>query len=129
MDVKVTMPTRKGISGYLSYSLMKGSATLPAVGGLFLGEEALQQLDGSEDIAITQDQRHTIRGRLRYDLNPRVWAAATFHYGSGLPVEIEEGADAEVGIPACVAPACVEVVARVVAARSGKGDTNHVATQ
>ena len=63
MDVKVTMPTRKGISGYLSYSLMKGSATLPAVGGLFLGEEALQQLDGSEDIAITQDQRHTIRGR------------------------------------------------------------------
>jgi hypothetical protein len=93
MDMKVTMPTRKGISGYLSYSLMKGSATLPAVGGLFLGEEAIQQLDGSEDIAITQDQRHTIRGRLRYDLNPRVWAAATLHYGSGLPVEIEEGAD------------------------------------
>jgi hypothetical protein len=93
MDVKVTIPTRNGISGYLSYSLMKGSATLPAVGGLFLGEEALEQLEGSGDIAITQDQRHTIRGRLRYDLNPRVWAAATIRYGSGLPVEIEDAVD------------------------------------
>jgi hypothetical protein len=72
---------------------MKGSATLPAVGGLFLGEDALGQLEGSDDITITQDQRHTIRGRLRYDLNPRVWAAATLRYGSGLPVEIEDNAD------------------------------------
>jgi outer membrane cobalamin receptor len=93
MDVKVTMPARKGISGYMSYSLMKGSATLPAVGGLFVGEEALAQLDGSDEIAITQDQRHTVRGRLRYDVNPRVWTAVTFHYGSGLPVEIEDGVD------------------------------------
>jgi hypothetical protein len=89
MDVKLTMPARDGVSGYVSYSLMKGSATLPAVGGLFLGEEALAQLEGSGDIAITQDQRHTIRGRVRYDINPRAWAAATIRYGSGLPVEIE----------------------------------------
>ena len=93
VDLKVTMPTRNGISGYVSYSLMKGSATLPAVGGLFLGEEALQQLESSDDIAITQDQRHTIRGRLRYDIIPRVWAAATIRYGSGLPVEIEDAVD------------------------------------
>jgi hypothetical protein len=72
---------------------MKGSARLPAVGGLFLGEDALAQLEGSDDIAITQDQRHTIRGRLRYDINPRVWAAATLRYGSGLPVEIEDNVD------------------------------------
>jgi len=93
IDVKVTMPVRNGISGYVSYSLMKGSARLPAVGGLFLGEDALAQLEGSDDIAITQDQRHTIRGRLRYDINPRVWAAATLRYGSGLPVEIEDNVD------------------------------------
>jgi len=93
MDVKLTIPTRNGVSGYVSYSLMKGSATLPAVGGLFLGEDALAQLEGSEDIAITQDQRHTIRGRVRYDVNPRVWAAATIHYGSGLPVEIDDNVD------------------------------------
>jgi hypothetical protein len=93
MDIKMTLPARHGISGYVSYSLMKGSATLPAVGGLFLGEEALAQLEGSQDIAITQDQRHTIRGRLRYDFGPRVWAAATIRYGSGLPVEIDENLD------------------------------------
>src|SRR5262249_61037660 len=73
MDVKVTMPARNGVSGYVSYSLMKGSATLPAVGGLFLGEEPLAELERSDDIAITQDQRHTIRGRVRYDVNPRAW--------------------------------------------------------
>jgi outer membrane receptor for Fe3+-dicitrate len=95
MDVKVTLPARNGVSGYVSYSLMKGSATLPAVGGLFLGQEALAQLEGSEDIAISQDQRHTIRGRVRFDINPRVWAAATMHYGSGLPVEIDDTVDAD----------------------------------
>ena len=93
VDVKVTMPTRNGVSGYVSYSLMKGSATLPAVGGLFLGDEALAQLEGSGDIAITQDQRHTIRGRLRYDISSRLWTAATIRYGSGLPVEIDEHLD------------------------------------
>jgi hypothetical protein len=96
MDLKLTLPNRVGLSGFVSYSLMKGSATLPAVGGLFLGEEALEQLEGSDNIAITQDQRHTIRGRLRYDLNRRVWAAATIRYGSGLPVEIEDNVDEEV---------------------------------
>src|SRR5262245_3359742 len=93
MDVKVTLPARNGVSGYVSYSLMKGSATFPAVGGLFLGEEALAALTGSDDIAITQDQRHTIRGRVRYDINPRAWAAATIRYGSGLPVEIDDTID------------------------------------
>jgi hypothetical protein len=95
MDVKVTMPVRNGVSGYMSYSLMKGSATLPAVGGLFLGDEAIQQLEESDEIAITQDQRHTIRGRLRYDVNPRIWTAATIRFGSGLPVEIDESIDDE----------------------------------
>lgn len=93
LDMKLTMPTRHGVSGYVSYSLMKGSAALPAVGGLFLGEDALSQLESSDDIAITQDQRHTIRGRVRYDISPRVWAAATIHYGSGLPVEIDDIVD------------------------------------
>jgi len=96
MDLKLTMPVRNGISGYVSYSLMKGSATLPAVGGLFLGADALEQLEGADDIAITQDQRHTIRGRLRYDINPRIWAAASIRYGSGLPVEIEDNADEDI---------------------------------
>jgi hypothetical protein len=90
------MPVRNGISGYVSYSLMKGSATLPAVGGLFLGADALEQLEGAGDIAITQDQHHTIRGRLRYDINPRIWAAASIRYGSGLPVEIEDNADEDI---------------------------------
>ena len=93
MDTKLTLPPWRSISGYFSYSLLKGTATLPAVGGLFLGEQALESLNASGDVAISQDQRHTLRGRARYDLNPRVWVAMSVRYGSGLPVEIEEAVD------------------------------------
>ena len=44
-------------------------------------------------VAITQDQRHTLRAQARYDLTSRVWMAATIRYGSGLPVEIEGDLD------------------------------------
>jgi hypothetical protein len=93
IDAKLTLPPLRKLSGFFSYSLLKGSATLPAVGGLFLDEAALRQLEASGDVAITQDQRHTIRGQARYDIHSRAWLAASVRYGSGLPVEIENDPD------------------------------------
>jgi len=93
IDAKLTLPPWRQLSASFSYSLLKGSATLPAVGGLFLGEAALRRLEASDDVAITQDQRHTIRGHAKYDVNSRAWVAASIRYGSGLPVEIEDDAD------------------------------------
>ncbi len=63
-------------------------------GGLFLGDEiscnsngvcAPAQLAGH--FPDSQDQRHTARTRVRYQLTPRVWSAAGAEYGSGLPFE------------------------------------------
>jgi hypothetical protein len=36
---------------------------------------------------LTQDQRHTVRARWRYQVVPRIWLALGGEYGSGLPVE------------------------------------------
>ena len=93
MDAKVTLPTWRRTSGFVSYALLKGTADLPVVGGLFIGDEALEELEATGTVPITQDQRHTFRAQARYDLSPRIWTAATVRYGSGLPVELEGDTD------------------------------------
>jgi outer membrane cobalamin receptor len=95
VDTKVTLLPVHRISGFASYSLLSGTARLPLVGGLFVGEDALADLDGEGDVAVTQDQRHTVRGQLRYAATDRFWFAATVRYGSGLPVELEADVDDE----------------------------------
>src|SRR6185295_17264590 len=47
----------------------------------------------TDRIPITQDQRHTVRARVRYQLHSRAWTAALVKYGSGLPVELEDGVE------------------------------------
>ena len=47
------------------------------------------------EVPITQDQRHTVRGQLRYTMNDRFWLAERVRYGSGLPVELEGEVDKE----------------------------------
>jgi outer membrane receptor protein involved in Fe transport len=89
LDTKLTLPTWRRLSGFLSYALLTGTADLPVVGGLFLGEEAAEELEEAGTIVITQDQRHTLRAHVRYDIGERLWAGATLRYGSGLPVELE----------------------------------------
>lgn len=93
IDAKLTVLHRRRASGFVTYSLLKGTARLPVVGGLFLGEDALAALEAQGDVAITQDQRHTVRGQIRVDAGERAWVAASMRYGSGLPVEMDESID------------------------------------
>ncbi len=88
VDVKLDLPTWRNLSGYVSYSNMKGVAQLPVVGGLFLGSDAEGVLGATTAFPISQDQRNTARARFRYQIRPRVWAAMAAQYGSGLPVEL-----------------------------------------
>jgi TonB-dependent receptor-like protein len=84
----------KRLSGSLSYAWMKGVGDLPIAGGLFLGEDA-SLLSSSDTFAISQDQRHTLRGRAGYQLSASAWVALSGAYGSGLPFEFEgEAAEA-----------------------------------
>ena len=93
VDVKLTLPRWRNLSGFLSYSNMIGIAQLPAVGGLFLGSDASGILSDTSSFPVSQDQRNTARGRARYQIWPRLWLAASAEYGSGLPVEINGDSD------------------------------------
>jgi hypothetical protein len=96
VDSKLTVTPWRRVSGFVSYSLLKGTARLPVVGGLFLGAEALEELEEDDEVPITQDQRHTLRAQIRVDVNSRAWLVLNARYGSGLPVELEDDVDDDV---------------------------------
>ena len=89
-EAKVDVPSGSRVSGFLSYSYQVGMAWNPVTGGLFLGANATaaaSQLSGH--FPITQDQRNTLRGRLRYQVQPRLWTAAGVEFDSGLPFQFD----------------------------------------
>ncbi len=88
-DVKLTLPKWGAFGGSASYSYMVGRADLPVTGGLFLGSQAADAL--TEDrVPISQDQRHTVRARIRHQTTARAWIGLALRYGSGLPVELAD---------------------------------------
>jgi len=88
-EAKVDVHPLGPVSGQLSYSNMIGVGRLPVAGGLFLGDEVNGLLDGSGSFPVSQDQRNTLRSRIRIQVHPRVWFAVAHSYNSGLPFEIE----------------------------------------
>jgi hypothetical protein len=85
-------------SGFGSYSWIVGNCWLPVVGGLLLGSEsgvavgptgALINTQLTGRIPDSQDQRNTIRTRVRYEVTPRLWFAVGADYNSGLPFEAD----------------------------------------
>lgn len=77
-------------TGVISYSYEVGNAWFPVTGGLFLADDASaaeSQLSGH--FPDSQDQRNTIRGRLRYQIAPRFWIAGGIQYDTGLPFEFD----------------------------------------
>jgi hypothetical protein len=90
-EVRLGVPRWRQLSGSVSYAWMRGVGDLPITGGLFLDDDELQESSGRFD--ISQDQRHTVRGRLAYQIRPGAWAALGAAYGSGLPFEFEDDPD------------------------------------
>jgi hypothetical protein len=87
-EAKLEVPDWHGFSGFLSYSYTVGNAWFPVTGGLFLGTDATSattQLLGH--FPDSQDQRNTVRGRVRYQIAPRFWIAGGIQYDTGLPFE------------------------------------------
>ncbi len=85
---KVDIPEWRHLSGYASYSWIVGNVWLPVTGGLFLGDaasSAVQDLNGH--FPDSQDQRNTVRARLRYQAHPRLWFAGGLQSDSGLPFQ------------------------------------------
>lgn len=85
-EVKLDVPAGRVVSGFVSYSWMRGEASLPVTGGVFLGEDVNLDAEGGR-FAITQDQRHTLRGRIMAQPARSVWLAFAAAFDSGLPFE------------------------------------------
>lgn len=89
-EAKIDLPVWNRFSGFLSYSYTVGNVWFPVTGGLFLGADASSaetQLSGH--FPDSQDQRQTLRGRIRYQLRPRFWVAGGTQFDSGLPFEFD----------------------------------------
>jgi hypothetical protein len=85
---RLAVPDWGRFSGFLSYSYAVGNAWFPVTGGLFLGESAeaaTTQLTGH--FPDSQDQRNTVRGRTRFQVEPQLWIAVGAQYDTGLPFE------------------------------------------
>jgi hypothetical protein len=83
-EAKLDLPDWKGFSGYFSYSYQLGNAWNPVTGGLFLGATSIPT---TGHFSASQDQRNTVRGRLRYQIAPRFWIAGGVQFDSGLPFQ------------------------------------------
>jgi hypothetical protein len=89
-EAKIEVPDWYHFSGFVSYSYTVGNVWFPVTGGLFLGDDASAaaiQLTGH--FPDSQDQRNTVRGRLRYQLTSRLWIAGGIQYDTGLPFEFD----------------------------------------
>ena len=89
VEAKLEIAAWGPVSGWVSYSNSTGRGELPFAGGLFLGDEAADLLEGEGSFRLSQDQRHTARARGRASLSSRAWVALGGSYNSGLPIELE----------------------------------------
>jgi len=76
-EAKLELPDWRRLSGFVSYSYTVGQAWYPVTGGLFLGADAQEYASGH--FPDSQDQRNTVRGRLRYQVVPASGSRAEFN--------------------------------------------------
>ena len=91
-EVRIEVPHWGRFSGYLSYANQVGTGQGPITGGLFLGSDASNALTDTGRFPASQDQRNTVRARVRFQATPRLWLALGGEYGSGLPADTGDAA-------------------------------------
>jgi hypothetical protein len=90
-EAKLEVPRWGRFSGFASYSYIVGNVWNPVTGGLFLGDDATgATTDLTGHFPDSQDQRQTIRARIRYQVVPRLWIAVGSDYNSGLPFQPDQ---------------------------------------
>jgi hypothetical protein len=87
-EIRMEAPQWGRFSGYLSYANQSGIGQGPITGGLFLGSDAANALTNTSKFGVTQDQRNSLRVRVRFQAPRRIWLAIGAQYGSGLPANI-----------------------------------------
>jgi hypothetical protein len=92
-EISLQVPNWWRFSGFISYANQSGIGQGPVTGGLFIGDDASSALTDTSRFAVSQDQRNTLRSRVRFQSSKRTWLAISGEYGSGLPVEFEGDVD------------------------------------
>jgi hypothetical protein len=92
-EVRLEVPHWGRVSGFVSYANQSGIGQGPINGGLFIGSDASAGLTNTSKFGVSQDQRNTLRARLRLDAGHGVWFAAGAQYGSGLPADLSQNVD------------------------------------
>ena len=83
-ETKLEIPHWGKFSGFISHSYIVGSVHFPVSGGLFIGADAPTTTSGR--FWNSQDQRNTLRARVRYEISERLWFGVGGDFASGLPV-------------------------------------------
>jgi hypothetical protein len=109
-ETKLDLVDYKGFTGFLSYSYAVGQAWFPVTGGLFLGDDA--DIPPNGHFPDSQDQRNTVRGRLRYQITPRLWVAGGIQYDTGLPFDFQ--CDPSLTLPQCIANVTAQYGTKVI---------------
>ncbi|MGH9342837.1 MAG: TonB-dependent receptor [Terriglobia bacterium] len=91
VEGKLELPRWGRFSGFASYANQEGVGQGPITGGLFIGAEAVEGVPDNSHFWVSQDQRNTARGHLRFQATKRLWLASDTSFGSGLPVELDTG--------------------------------------
>jgi hypothetical protein len=90
VDVRLELPRRQGVSGYVSYTNGRVVNYGPVTGGLFLEDEVIEIADGTE-FTPDHDQRHVGAFSATYDRPlSGFWASFGGRYESGTPLEVDE---------------------------------------
>ena len=87
-ESQLALPQWGAWSAWFNESYMVASARLPVVGGLFLGPDVAVELNSNARIWVSQDQRHTAHGQIRYQPWSRFWTSVGASYGTGLPADL-----------------------------------------
>lgn len=93
-ELRIEVPHWDRFSGFASYSNQSGYGQAPISGGLFIGSDASEGVTNTGKFAVSQDQRNTLRSRVRFEAGHGVWFAVGAAYGSGLPADLSENVDA-----------------------------------
>jgi outer membrane receptor protein involved in Fe transport len=90
VDLRIELPRRRGVSGYLSYTNSRVVQFGPVTGGLFVEDEVIEIADGTA-FTPDHDQRNVGSVGVSYDHVPTgFWASFSGRYESGTPLEVDE---------------------------------------
>jgi hypothetical protein len=88
LDVRLELPRRGRISGFLTYTLAKVEEFGPIDGGLFLEDDVVAIGPGTR-FTPDHDQRHALSAKLGYqDDRTGFWASIDGRYRSGTPLDV-----------------------------------------